>query len=173
MCLITSHKENAWIIDSGCSHHMTGDKSNFKYLESYDGGSVTFGSNQRKSSIIGLGSVGNQNLTISDVYLVEGLNFNLLSVSKLCDAGYYIKFDKNACYLMKASNDKLIYTGERKKNVYYLYLDHFDSGETCFSAVTTGSWLWHRRLGHVSIDSIRKLAKLNLVRGLPSHKSKT
>ena len=170
MCLISSQKESAWIIDSGCSHHMTGDKSNFKFLEPYDGGTVTFGNNQRKSSIIGIGSIGNQHLTISNVYLVDGLDYNLLSVSKLCDSGYYAKFDLDACHIVRSSDNALIYTGKRKKNVYYLYFTHFESGETCLSAISSGSWLWHRRLGHVSIDTIKKLVKLDLVRGLPTHK---
>ena len=29
------------------------------------------------------------------------------------------------------------------------------------------SWLWHRRLGHISMDLMSKLAKKNLVKGLP------
>ena len=33
-------KVDKWIIDSGCSHHMTGDKSKFKNFESYDGNNV-------------------------------------------------------------------------------------------------------------------------------------
>ena len=35
-------KNDTWIIDSGCSHHMTSDKKKFQYLEHYDGGSVRF-----------------------------------------------------------------------------------------------------------------------------------
>ena len=35
-------KTDTWIIDSGCSYHMTGDKSKFEHFEHYDGGSVKF-----------------------------------------------------------------------------------------------------------------------------------
>jgi hypothetical protein len=42
----------AWIIDSGCTHHMTGNKINFKTLQQIDGGIATFGGNQGK--IIGI-----------------------------------------------------------------------------------------------------------------------
>lgn len=34
-----------WILDSGCSGHMTGDKNKFFELQEYDGGSVKFGNN--------------------------------------------------------------------------------------------------------------------------------
>jgi hypothetical protein len=39
---------------------MIGHKLKFKTLDPYDGGTVTFESDQRKSKIIGLGTVGNQ-----------------------------------------------------------------------------------------------------------------
>jgi GAG-pre-integrase domain len=51
--------------------------------------------------------------------------------------------------------------------MYYLYLSHFEFGETCLSVMASDSWLWHRRLGHVSMDSIKKLVSFELVRGLP------
>ena len=34
-----------WVLDSGCSHHMTGCKSKFKTLENFDGGFLRFGDN--------------------------------------------------------------------------------------------------------------------------------
>ena len=39
-------KNDTWIIDSGCSHHMNGDKTNFEHMEHYDGGRVRFGNNE-------------------------------------------------------------------------------------------------------------------------------
>ena len=39
-------KNDTWIIHSGCSHHMTRDKTKFKNMEPYDGGSVRFGNNE-------------------------------------------------------------------------------------------------------------------------------
>ena len=44
---LVSHvsRNDTWIIDSGCSHHMNGDKIKFEYFERYDGGSVRFGNN--------------------------------------------------------------------------------------------------------------------------------
>ena len=39
-------KNDTWIIDSGCSHHMTSDKAKIEKIEDYDGGSVRFGNNE-------------------------------------------------------------------------------------------------------------------------------
>ena len=116
---------------------MTGCRSNFLSLESYDGGLVTFGTT--KSKIIGVGKVGNQNVTISNVYFVEGLNFNLLSISQLCDSGIDVKFDSQACYLINSKTNKMIYQSDRMNGLYRLYFNNFNEGEICLNAITNQS----------------------------------
>jgi GAG-pre-integrase domain len=48
--------------------------------------------------------------------------------------------------------------------MYCLYLSHFEFCEICLNVIASDSWLWHRRLGHISMDSIKKLVSLELVR---------
>ena len=45
---LVSHisKNDTWIIDSGCSHNMTSEKTKFEHLEHYDSGNVRFGNNK-------------------------------------------------------------------------------------------------------------------------------
>ena len=75
------NKNNKWIIDSGCSHHMTGDRSKFSSLTYYDGSSVRFG-NDVPCLIKGKGSIKlTDKISFDNAYYVEGLNHNLLSVS--------------------------------------------------------------------------------------------
>ena len=75
-------------MDSGCSRHMTGDKSNFINLKFKDGGNVTFGDDS-KGRVICIGKVGmNPSPCIDNVFLVDGLKHNLLSISQLCDNGH-------------------------------------------------------------------------------------
>ena len=50
------NKSEKWIIDSGCSHHMTGQKSNFITLEYYNENSDIFG-NDAHYLIKGKGSI--------------------------------------------------------------------------------------------------------------------
>ena len=71
-----------WFVDSGCSRHMTGEKSNFLSLAATQGGSAAFG-NGKSGTIIGIGKIGESlSNSIEDVYLVDGLKHNLLPKTK-------------------------------------------------------------------------------------------
>ena len=70
-----------WYLVSGCSQHMTGDRSLFKVFESKKGGNVTFGDGS-KSQIKEKGTIFVLRLSdITNVLSVEGLRVNLLSIS--------------------------------------------------------------------------------------------
>nr|GFA64378.1 hypothetical protein [Tanacetum cinerariifolium] len=74
-----------WYLDSGCSKHMTEDRSqliNFvrKFL-----GTVKFG-NDHVSKIMGYGDYKIGNVTILRVYFMEGLGHNLFSVGQFYDS---------------------------------------------------------------------------------------
>ena len=74
-------KNDKWIIDSGCSHHMTIDKTKLKHFEHYDGGSVRFGNNE-PCCIKEKGRISLTNELVCDnAYWVEGLKHNLSSVA--------------------------------------------------------------------------------------------
>jgi hypothetical protein len=66
---------SSWIIDSGCTNHMTGEKKMFtSYVKNKD--SIIFGDgNQGK--VKGLGKIAiTSEHSISNVFLVESLGYN-------------------------------------------------------------------------------------------------
>jgi hypothetical protein len=83
--------ERHWVLDSGCTQYLT---KNGRMLSSIDNeGSecdkITFGDNS-KGKVKGLGKIAISNdLSISNVLLVESLSYNLLFVAQLCDLGLY------------------------------------------------------------------------------------
>ena len=86
-------KNEKCIINSGCSHHMTGDKGKFITLNCYDGNSVRFG-NDVPCLIKGKGSIKLvKKILYDNAYYVEGLNYNLLSVSQLNNLGCKFEFE--------------------------------------------------------------------------------
>ncbi|GJY30877.1 retrovirus-related pol polyprotein from transposon TNT 1-94 [Tanacetum coccineum] len=74
-----------WYLDSGCSKHMTGDRSQLTNFISKFLGTVKFG-NDQVAKIMGYGDYQIGNVTISRVYYVEGLGHNLFSVGQFCDS---------------------------------------------------------------------------------------
>ena len=50
------NKSNRWIINSGCSNHMTGDRDKFEDIGPYKGGCVKFG-NDIPCVVKGKGSI--------------------------------------------------------------------------------------------------------------------
>jgi len=72
----------AWLIDIGASFHFTPHREWFCEYEKYDGSDVVLG-DDRKAIIVGR----RRFRTLSDVLHIPPLARNLISVSKLDDAG--------------------------------------------------------------------------------------
>ncbi|GJT28092.1 retrovirus-related pol polyprotein from transposon TNT 1-94 [Tanacetum coccineum] len=160
-----------FIVDSGCTKHMTGNVSllcNFveKYL-----GTVRFG-NDQFAPILGYGDLVQGNITIKRVYYVEGLNHNLFSVGQFCDADLEVAFRKSTCFVRDLQGNDLL-TGNRGSDLYTISLQETTSSTPiCLlaKASPTQAWLWHRRLSHLNFDYINLLSKKDIVIGLPKLK---
>ncbi|VFQ89221.1 unnamed protein product [Cuscuta campestris] len=113
-----------WYLDSGCSRHMTGDASLLSNLIPYDGPRVTFGGSNDFGLTKGLGNLVYKGLTIQAVSYVEGLNYNLLSISQFCDKGYSLEFCKDMASLKNISTNEVILTGNRIRNIYEVMWDN-------------------------------------------------
>ena len=83
-----------WIHDSGCSSHMSGDKSLFSELVSYDGRTMKFENNEN-AAIVGKGNVSAGAGRIQNVLYMKGLRHSLLSVSQICDMGHTLILKKD------------------------------------------------------------------------------
>ncbi|GJT28929.1 retrovirus-related pol polyprotein from transposon TNT 1-94 [Tanacetum coccineum] len=160
-----------FIVDSGCSKHMTGNLkllSNFveKFL-----GTVKFG-NDQIAPILGYGDLVQENITIKRVYYVEGLNHNLFSVGQFCDEDLEVAFWKSTCYIRDLKGNDLL-TGSRDTDLYSITLQDITTPNLiCLMAKASSSqaWLWHGRLSHLNFDTINLLSKYDIVTGLPKLK---
>jgi len=147
---------------------MTGDLSLLKNFTRKNGGRVTVGDNT-KGKILGVGDVGNgTSPLIENVFLVDNLKHNLLSISQLCDKGYRVIFESSKCLIENVCNNEVVFFGDRSENVYTIDIEKLTCKNQCLSALNDDSWLWHRRLGHASMHLLSKLSKKEVVRGLPN-----
>ena len=97
MCLASQVTKQKWYLDSGCLRYMIVDKSQFITLEAKNRRMITFGDNNKKK-IIGIGNIGiTLSTCIENMLLVDGLKYNLLSISQLCDKDYKIVFKSSMC----------------------------------------------------------------------------
>ena len=94
-----------WYLDSGCSKHMTGTKVLFKTLFEGNIGTVTFGDGS-KFVIRGIGTEDIPVLPVfEDIWYVDGLKANLLSISQICDNGLNVFFTKYECEILDKGGD--------------------------------------------------------------------
>ncbi|GKD54646.1 retrovirus-related pol polyprotein from transposon TNT 1-94 [Tanacetum coccineum] len=157
-----------WYLDSGCSKHMTGDRSRLRNFVKKFIGTVRFG-NDHFGAIMGYGDYVIGDSVISRVYYVEGLGHNLFSVGQFCDSDLEVAFRKHTCFVRNLDGVDLI-KGSRGTNLYTISVDDMmRSSPICLlsKASKNKSWLWHRRLNHLNFGTLNDLARKDLVRGLP------
>ncbi|GJT86685.1 hypothetical protein Tco_1068402 [Tanacetum coccineum] len=103
---------------SGCSRHMTGVKSYLhKYVE-HPGPNVVFG-DDFTCTIEGYGSIKCNGMVFTKVAFVNGLKYNLISISQLCDAKYIVQFDEKRGTIFN-SNKEVVMIAPRVRDVYVL-----------------------------------------------------
>ncbi|KAI3729797.1 hypothetical protein L6452_18466 [Arctium lappa] len=167
----TSQTRHMWYLDSGCSKHMTGQKALLSnYTEKFSG-NVRFG-NDQLSPILGYGDIIQDNITISKVSYVEGLEHNLFSIGQFCDKGLEVNF-KSKSFSVRTEDGTKFLSGNRKTNLYTINLSKVQiDNQVCLKtkASTQKSWLWHKRLSHLNFRYINKLVSGKLVKGLPELK---
>ncbi|GJS07277.1 retrovirus-related pol polyprotein from transposon TNT 1-94 [Tanacetum coccineum] len=131
-----------WIMDSGCSYHMTPRLDIlFDFLEC-DGGSVQLGDN-RECKIRGIGKVRVQlkdgsSFVLHNVRYIPELKRNLISLGTLEKEGYTIKLQSGK---VKVINGELNASVEEKDSL---------------------AQVWHKRLGHISEAGLQELEKQGL-----------
>ncbi|KAK1679077.1 hypothetical protein QYE76_039925 [Lolium multiflorum] len=101
-----------WVLDSGCTSHMTSDKNLVKELRpNINHITVSFGDNST-SEVSGFGKVVvAHNITLVDVMLVKTLGYNLLSVSALGKMGFAIFIDNDIVVLLWIKTLKVAFVG--------------------------------------------------------------
>ena len=78
--------------------------------------------------------------------------------------GYTVEFSQDFCFI-KTSTGETIASGIKENNLYRL-LTHTKGEAHAASTKGASLQLWHQRLGHISVDTIKKMQSRNLVTGL-------
>ncbi|XP_074278358.1 uncharacterized protein LOC141601950 [Silene latifolia] len=163
----TSSKESRWLIDSGCTSHMTNDSSIFSELDTSVQTPVRMGNGEvltskGKGTIIVPTKRGTK--YIKDVLLVPDLAENLLSVAQMIKNGYSLVFANNHCTIYDPGNKEIAKVAMENKSFSLKWKYGLESSYRAHAAET---WLWHRRYGHFNLRALADLHKQNVVRDFP------
>jgi hypothetical protein len=126
---------------------MTGEKKMFSsYKKNQDPQrAITFGDGNQ-GLVKGLGKIAiSLDHSISNVFLVDSLDYNLLLISQLCKMGYNCLFTDIGVTVFRRSDDSVAFKGVLEGQ---LYLVDFDRAEldTCLIAKTNMGWCHTRFL---------------------------
>ncbi|CAI7755824.1 unnamed protein product [Closterium sp. NIES-53] len=171
------------LLDSGCSHHLMGDRSAF--VEMSSGGSIkqVTGFNGALQEVQGRGTVallgeGGRRVLVPDVLYVPGVQESLLSAGQLRDSGVQL-LDAGDVTLLRAPDGSLLGRAEFKGRVLCTNFQPCSTqqqeGETValrtlVTGVRSKGDLWHARMAHVGIDAIERTAAHGSAKGLDLEK---
>lgn len=172
--LLKKDTKDIWLLDSGASKHMTHHRSWFSEFTSHKNETVLLG-DEGILDVEGCGSILIERYVngewikgkLENVLYVPSLKKNLLSVGACTNKNYIALFKKNSVELYL--NKKLMASGILQRNNLFRMLFRVvgQSIEAEANVHETGSLkLWHERLGHVGLNTIREMHKNNLVKGL-------
>ena len=182
VCLVAKHSQYAtqakakseidWVIDSGCSNHMTYDKSLFtSYSVIRELQYVELG-NSNKARIMGKGTVQIQ-ITVNgksrtcllmETMHVPDLGYNLVSVPTLDKKKMNTTFGEHQC-LIKNREGVIMATGTMLGNLYKLDVDASQASKNT-ALVAQDLSTWHERLAHIDSATIKKMSSDGSVTGI-------
>jgi hypothetical protein len=176
LCFMAKHSKvnykargSHWILDSGCTQHMTGQVKMFTSLvdDAGDHEQVSFGDNS-KGRISGLGEISLTNdLSLSNVLYVDSCSCNLLSIAQFCDLSLSCTFDDEGVTITNKKTNEVVFKGFRYGNLYLVdFASHEANLTTYLISKTSKGWLWHRRIAHIGMSQLKKAFKKGMVLGV-------
>ncbi|KAE8689487.1 putative disease resistance protein [Hibiscus syriacus] len=164
--------KNDWIVDSGCSNHMTGVNQKLQNMYEYNGGRVVVTADNSRLPITYIGKTivmpryNTNQVQLQDVYHVPRMKKNLLSLAQLTSLGHYVLFgpqDVKVYRDVKISETPTM-EGRSLESIYVMsaesaYVNRTRKNET--------SDLWHMLLGHISYSKLSVMVKKSMLKGLP------
>ena len=161
-----------WILDSGASHHFCADISQFvdgslKYIKEdiriANGDSVKSEGRGKVRLVMNKSAKSSSILIINAIY-APALEVNLLSPNALdLDHGLRVNLDVSPKPSQILKGETLVGSLIRYNNLYLVDLTDTNTIALLLRAAVASKKpisLWHRRLGHLGLDSVRKLRDL-------------
>ena len=165
-CFANLVTTEAWLIDSGCTHHMTHDKNMFVKLNGTHHSKVKIG-NGDYIDVKGIGDIAIDSDSgvkiISDVLYVPEIDLNLLSVGQLLEKDFVVVFKDKTCEIFDTNDIKILSVRMKGKS----FPANMQT-DLAYPSVADHGQLWHKRLGHYHYSALSLMHKNDLVQNMPS-----
>ena len=162
--------KGAWVLDSGASSHMTGERA---LLHDYEASTrdlkVTYGNGQT-AAVAGVGNTfiyteeEPDGILLLNVLYVPEATYNLFLVPKAVNNGATVEYSKDAC-IIRLGKRTVARAKYGSDGLFYVGMSHGNEAALLTKPVETAE-LWHRRFGHLGYDNLAKLVKKNMVTGV-------
>ena len=177
---LTEVPHNSWWIDSGCTTHVSNMMQGFLSTRTIKPNEkFVFMGNREKVPVEAVGTyrliLGTGfYLDLMDTFYVPSISRNLVSLSKLDVVGYSFKFGNDCFSLYKRTcliGSDTLYDGLYKLNLDNLYAEtlmtlHHNVGTKHSLVNECSTFLWHKRLGHISKERMERLVKNEILPSL-------
>ncbi|KAE8680841.1 pentatricopeptide repeat-containing protein [Hibiscus syriacus] len=174
LSISTTQLTDAWILDSGCSYHITPNREWFSTYRPVNSGSVYLGDD--RCCNIGIGDVrikmhDGSVRTLSGVRHIPDLKKNLISLGTLHKNGFIPKADEDRETIRIVKGALTVMKGKMTAgNIYRLLGSTVAGGVHSVESCDDTTKLWHMRLAHLSERGMAELHKRNLLHGVKSCK---
>ncbi|KAL9228263.1 hypothetical protein vseg_003863 [Gypsophila vaccaria] len=149
----------SWLLDTGCSHHMTGRRDLLENIQKKTVSTVGLPNGSHITACEHGTVTLSSTFVLKDVLYVPTLQCDLISVQQLIrENNCLVTFYSDHCVIQDLSTRMKIGRGEHKDGVYYL---HTQGKESVAKVETNGdAKLWHKRLGHPSSSVLSLFSSL-------------
>ena len=160
----------AELYDSGASRHMSPFRHKFTTYQSIPPRPIVT-ADKRIFHAEGIGDLqievpngqSSTSVLLKDTLYAPQIGVTIVSVSRIAKAGYLVSFEDNCCNIRKGEDKQTVGSIPANGNGVYK-VEHALTASAAFEQVSIHTL--HRRLGHVSLDSIRNLTRNNAIAGV-------
>ncbi|GAU30142.1 hypothetical protein TSUD_360350 [Trifolium subterraneum] len=161
-----------WYFDTGCSNHMTGNKSILTDFNKCLNTRIKL-ANGNFIAAEGMGNVviqrrNGKKAVIEKVLYVSGMKCNLMSVGQLLEKGFKAVFEGETLKLFDSKQRLILKTAQSQNRTFKTQVKTIEVECLATSTEDKDSDLWHKRYGHLNFKSLSMLNSKNMVLGLPS-----
>lgn len=161
-----------WFVDTGATDHMSSNKNLFVSLTNVKEKYISVAKKSETIKVVGVGDIILEGLygssgprqRLRNVLYAPDLDSNLLSVSRIVDAGYKVCFKETECSLVGDDGEEIPFgsrSGQLWKSTSSLSNVHALMTQSPKASVE----IWHKRLGHLGqkgMDMLNDKGQINV-----------